>query len=166
MRLAFLIFLLAAGSGPALLTDDVLQLPAGEWRWVRFEIRQQPAVLECRFQTVGGGAARAELVSVQNLELLRQHKSHDALASTDTLDAASFRRLLGEPGDYAVVLENPSGRPVAARLTVTMSFHTALAPVARYLPQNRRLVVILASFGVFFAILGLSARAFLANRGK
>jgi hypothetical protein len=159
IRAAFLLWFLAGA--PAVLTDNVVQLPAEGWRWVRFEIRQRPAVVEARFQTVGGGSARTELISVEELELLRQGKVHDTLASTGTLEEGGFNRLMREPGEYAVVVQNPGGSPVAAHLTVRLDFRAAMTPVVRYLPPERRLMVILISCGVFFAIVGLSARALL-----
>jgi len=154
IRAAFLLWFLAGA--PAVLTDDVVQLPAEGWRWVRFQIRQRPAVVEAWFQTVGGGSVHAELIGVEELELLREGKVHDTLASTDTLEEAGFSRLVREPGEYAVVVQNPGSSP-----TVRLDFRAAMTPVARYLPPERRLMVILISCGVFFAIVGLSARALL-----
>ena len=156
MKLALL--LLLAASRPVVLTDDVYQIPAGEWRWVRFEIRHQPATVQCSFETVGSGEALAELVSRPDLELIREHKSHDALSATDTARSDTFSQYVGEPGEYAVVIENPGKTPVAARLAVSLSFGQ---PAARYLSRDRRLTVILISSAMFFAIVTFSARALL-----
>ena len=156
--------LLLAMSGPAVLTDDVYQIPAGEWRWVRFEIRHRSATAECSFETVGSGEARAELVSRPDLELIHRHKIHDALASTAR--TAAFSQFIGEPGEYAVVIENPGSTPIAARLTVALSFGPPHQPAARYLSRERRLTVILVSFVMFFAIVTFSTRALLRAMKK
>jgi hypothetical protein len=156
MKLALL--LLLAASRPVVLTDDVYQIPAGEWRWVRFDIHHQPTTVQCRFETVGTGEVEAELVSRQDLELIREHKSHDSLAATDTARTDSFSQYIGDPGEYAVVVENPGKSPVAARLTVALSFGQA---ESRYLPRDRQLAVILISSVTFFAIVTFSARALL-----
>lgn len=150
---------LRAAPGTAVLTDDVYELPPAEWRWVRFEIRHRPATVECRFGTVGG-LAHAELVSRPDLELLRDHRRHDVLASTDNLKSGEFSQYIEEPGEYAVVIENGSQRPIAVRLNVALSFG-APKPVSRYLSPTRRLTVILVSFVMFFAIVTFSARALL-----
>lgn len=125
---------------------------------MRFEIHQQPATIECRFEAVGGGEARAELVTRPDLESIHQHKIHDALASTDTARTASFSQYIDAPGEYAAVIENPGDSPVAARLTVAMRFGE---PASRTLSRNRRLTVILITFVLFFAIVSISARALL-----
>jgi len=156
MKLALL--LLLAASRPVVLTDDVYQIPAREWRWVRFEISHHPANVECRFETVGSGEAHAELVSRADLDLIHEHKIHDALASTDIARTDSFSQYIGDPGEYAVVIENPGSSPVAARLTVALSFGQ---PASRYLTRERRLTVILVSSIMFFAIVTFSARALL-----
>jgi hypothetical protein len=161
MKLALL--LLLAASGSVVLTDDVYQIPAGEWRFVRFAMGHRPATAECRFATLGGGEARAELVSQSDLELIRAHKSYDALASTDTARTSGFSQYIDQPGEYAVVIENSGSTPAAVRLTVAMSFGQ---PAARYLSSNRQLTVIVVSFAAFFAIVTFSARALLRAMKK
>ena len=156
MKLALM--LLLAVSRPVVLTDDVYQIPAGEWRWVRFDIHHQPTTVQCRFETVGSGEVQAELVSRTDLELIRQHKSHDSLASTDTARTDKFNQFVGDPGEYAVVIENPGKSPAAVRVTVALSFGQ---PDSRYLSRDRRLAVILISSVMFFAIVTFSARALL-----
>jgi len=160
MKLALLFLTAASLFGAAVLTDDVYQLPAGEWRWVRFEIRQRPAIAECHFQTIGDGEVRAELVSRPDLELFRQHKPHESLASTDTLRGGELAQFIQDPGQYAVVIQNPGSRPVAVKLTVTLTFG-ATKPISRYLSPTRRMTVILVSFAMFFAIVTFSTRALL-----
>lgn len=156
MKLALL--LLLAASGSVVLTDDVYQIPAGDWRFVRFAIGRRAATAECRFATVGGGEVRAELVSQSDLEAIREHKNYDALVSTEDTQRSGFSQYLDQPGEYAVVLENPGKRPVVVQLSVAMSF---AQPSAKYLSHSRQLTVILVSFGVFFVIVTFSARALL-----
>ena len=85
------------------------------------------------------------------------------MAFTDPAHKDSFSQYIQEPGEYAVVVENPGKGPVAVRLTVAMSFGQ---PVSRYLPRSRRLTVILVSFALFFAIVTFSARALLRAMKK
>ncbi len=162
----FALLLLLAASGSAVLTDEVYQIPAGEWRWVRFEIGHRPATAECRVEAAGSGEVRTELVSRPDLELIREHKIHDALASTDAARSAAFQQYIGEPGEYAVVVENPGESPVAVHLTVALSFGASGQPASRYLSRDRRLTVIVVSFAMFFAIVTFSARALLRAMKK
>ena len=156
MKLALL--LLLAISRPVVLVDDVYQIPAGQWRWVPFALKHQLSTLECRAQTMGPGEVRLELIHRSDLDLLFQHKSYDSLISTADGATAAFNQYIDEPGEYAVVIENPGKDPVAARLTVAMSFGQS---AARYLSHERQLTVILVSFALFFTIVTFSARALL-----
>ena len=142
----------------AVLTDDQYRVPPG--RWVRFEIGNQPATVQCNFDTAKGGEARAELVTLENLELFRQHKAHDVLAASEDAQAGSFSRYVRGPGQYAVVIENTGDQPTAVHLRVLERFGDR-EPVSRQLPPERRLTVILLSFAGFFAIVTLSGRALL-----
>jgi hypothetical protein len=160
MKFALLLLLAATAAGSIVLTDDVFQIPPGEWRWVRFEIRQRPATVECRLEAVGGGEVRAELVNRTELERIHERKQHDALASTDPARTGSLSQYIDQAGEYAVVVENAGEQPAAVRLNVALDF-TAPPPVSRSLSPTRRLTVILVSFAMFFAIVTVSARALL-----
>jgi hypothetical protein len=170
MRFALLLLLLAtplaADSGSAVLTDDVYQLPAGEWRWVPFDTQQKPVMLACHYLAMPGSEVHAELVSRSELPLIQRHTFHDTLDSTDSGRDGAFSRLIREPGEYAVVIENDGKRPAVTRLTVTMSFRPALPPEARFLSKQRQLTVILVSFGLFFAVVTVSARALWKAMGR
>ncbi len=157
---------LLAAPGAAILTDDVYQLPPGDWRWVRFEIRHRPATAECRFDNVGGtGSIQAELVSRNDLELFRAHKPHDALAYTEPRVSGAVSQYIQDPGEYAAIIENKDSRPIAVHLKVSLAFGPP-QPVARYLSPQRRLTVILVSFAMFFAIVTFSTRALLKAMKK
>jgi hypothetical protein len=152
---------LAAAPGAAILTDDVYQLEPGDWRWIRFDIRQRPATVVCNFETVGAqGPVRAELVSRRDLERIRQRKSHDPIAETPIHSSGVLNRYIQDPGEYAALIENKGTRPMTVHLVVSLSF-TPPKPVARTLTPTRRLSVILISFVSFFAIVTFSARALL-----
>jgi hypothetical protein len=58
--------------------------------------------------------------------------------------------------DTYVAIENRAPRPVRVRLRVFLE-----QPQVRYLSRGRQLAVIVISFGVFFAIVSLSARKLL-----
>ena len=151
---------LVSAAGPVVLTDDVYQLAPGDWRWVRFDIRQRAATAICGFQSTGGGQVRAEIVNRSELDAVRQRKPHEALAQFGPAGAGYIRHLIQDPGEYAAVIENKDSHPIAVHITVALD----LAPprsAARTLSPTRRLTVIIVSFVCFFAIVSLSARALL-----
>lgn len=152
---------LASAAGTAVLADDTYQLPPGDWRWIRFEIRQRPATAFCRFETLGEpGTVRVELVSRRDLELFKQRKSHGSLTASPSTATGAVSQYIDQPGEYAAIVENTNSRPAAVHLQLSLTFPPP-KPVARTLSPNRRLTVILVSFGMFFAIVTFSARALL-----
>jgi hypothetical protein len=151
----------ATAAGTVVLADDTYQLPPGDWRWIRFEIRQRPATAFCRFETIGEpGTVRLELVSRADLELFKQHKSHGSLSASPSTTTGTINQYIDQPGEYAAIIENKATRPAAVHLLLSLSFQPP-RPVARTLSPTRRLTVILVSFGMFFAIVTFSARALL-----
>ena len=62
-----------------------------------------------------------------------------------------------DPDTY-VAIENRGPQPVRVRLRVFLE-----QPRVRYLSRGRQLAVILISFGVFFAIVSLSARKLMRS---
>jgi hypothetical protein len=151
---------LASAAGPVVLTDDVYQLAPGDWRWVRFDIRQRAATVICGFQSSGGEKLHAEIVNRSELDAIRQRKSHGALAQFGPAGAGYIRQLIQDPGEYAAVIENKDTRPAAAHITVALDL-TPPRSAARTLSPTRRLTVIIVSFVCFFAIVTFSARALL-----
>ncbi len=154
------IFALMFAAPQAVLTDDVYQVPPGEWRYLEFVLKQQPVAVDCSFQVLPGGpGVRLELVGKQDLKQLSESKPHTALASTAYSTSGVLRLPVGLPGEYAIVIaSSKEARGTASvHLRLGLDF-SATEPQARYLSPERRWTVIAISFAAFFTIVIVSGR--------
>lgn len=152
--------LLAASPGTVALLDETVQVPAAEWRSFDIELRQQPAIIECRYWVDGGGAGvRVALMHQEDLERLRAGLGHRVLAATDYQRSGQFRYGPGPLGDYSVVVDNRmEGRgPAQVHLAVSLEF-PGPHPQARELSPQRRLMVILVTAACMAAIAVVAVR--------
>nr|MDQ2900471.1 hypothetical protein [Acidobacteriota bacterium] len=119
MKFAGVFLWLAVGlaSAPqAVLTDDVYQIPAREWRFVEFVLKQQPVAVECNFQVVSAGpGVRLELVTKEELRQFLFSKPHESLAITGYETRGELRLPVRTPGEYAIVIaSSPLARASAS----------------------------------------------------
>ena len=153
--IAALLFLLAASARVDLI-DENFEIPANDWRYVPRPLIQQPAMLDCLFQSDRPDAqVRLVLLSHADLNAWRMGRDHDEIATTPVGPRGALRMSVHDVDTY-VAIENRTGRPVRVRLRVVL-----VEPQVRYLSRSRQLTVIVVSFGVFFAIVSLSARKLL-----
>jgi hypothetical protein len=139
------------------VVDEVYQLPPNDWRWVEISLNQRPAVVTAQYRALAGTPAiRAALVPRDELRKLRSSEGLDDYDPTPDAPTGQLRRHTREPGDYAVVIENRSAAPAAVRVRITLDF-----PTATTISSRRQLTVVAISFGVFFGIVGFSARRLL-----
>jgi hypothetical protein len=141
------------------LVDEVYQIPANQWRYVDFTLKQQPALVSATFQVLtGSGAARIALMRSQDLERLRGGQPHGVMTVTPLASSGSFSYYVHVPDDYAIVVDNHAARPSAVHLRIALDFGGAPGPAVTRLSAPRQLTVILISFAVFFGIVSFSAR--------
>jgi hypothetical protein len=122
----------------------------------------------CRFRVVKGAATvHAELAPRDEFRAFARRRSYEKLTATGETTNGFFSQILSEPGDYSVILINAENAPAAL---VSFSIETRLNPtspgVARTLPPERRLVVILISFAIFFASAGWSGHRLIRAMKK
>jgi hypothetical protein len=152
--IAALLFL--AAYLPIDLINESYEVPAHDWRYVPRPLVQEPVEVDCVFTAETRDAqARVALVSGEDLSAWRAGHEHDELATT-AVGARGALRVLVHDSDTYVAIENRGQQPVRVHLRAF-----AEQPYVRYLSRQRKLAVILISFGVFFAIVTLSARRFL-----
>jgi hypothetical protein len=162
LPLAFL-FLLAAPR--VQLVDDVFHVPADDWRYVDFSLKQRAALVSAECETASASTpVRIALLRREDLERLRDGAPHGVIDVTRPGPRNRLNYLLREPGDYALVIDNEARVPAAVHLAIWLDFAPHAAAPAQISPQ-RRLVVILISFAVFFAIAAISARKLLRAFG-
>jgi hypothetical protein len=146
------------------LVDEVLRIPAGDWRYVELGLKQQAAFVAADFEVQSGSQhVKIELMRHEDLERLRAGRPNGVMAAT--APAASGRLLyhVRVPGDYVVVIDNRDGdgQEAVARLRVALDFGARPGPQVTRLSPQRQFTVILISFAVFFGIVTYSARRLL-----
>jgi hypothetical protein len=153
--IAALLFLLAA-SARMDLVDENFEIPASDWRYVPRPLTQQPAMVDCVFQSDRPDAqVRLVLLSHADLNAWRVGREHQEIAATPVGPGGTLRMPVHDLDTY-IAIENRAPRPVRVRLHVYLE-----QPQVRYLSRGRQLAVIAISFGVFFGIVSLSARKLL-----
>jgi hypothetical protein len=155
--IAALLFLLAAF--PRLdPIDENFEIPANDWRYVPRPLTTEPAMVDCVFQCDRTDArVRLVLLGRDDLNAWRAGRDHDEVAATPA-SARGTLRLPVHDADTYVAIENRGSRPVGVRLRVFIE-----QAQVRYLSRGRQLAVIVISFGVFFAIVSLSARKLMQS---
>jgi hypothetical protein len=153
--IAALLILLAVFSHVDLV-DETFEIPAHDWRYVPRPVTQQPAMVDCVFQSDRPDArVRLVLLSHADLNAWRVGRDHQEMAATPAGPGGTLRMPVHDLDTY-VAIENRAPRPVRVRLRIFLE-----QPQVRYLSRGRQLTVIAISFGVFFAIVSLSARKLL-----
>jgi len=138
------------------LIDETFEIPASDWRYVPRPLTQQPAMLDCVFQSDRPDAqVRVVLLSHADLNAWRVGRDHEEIAATPAGPRGALRTSVHDVDTY-VAIENRAPQPVQVRLRVSLE-----QPRVRYLSRSRQLAVIVISFGVFFAIVSFSARKLL-----
>jgi hypothetical protein len=141
------------------LVDEVYQIPANEWRYVDFTLKQQPALVSATFQVLTGSQqARIALMRSQDLERLRAGQPHGVMAVTPLASHGNLSYYVHWPDDYAIVVDNHASQPSAVHLRISLEFGGSPGPAVTRLSSRRQLAVILISFAVFFGIVTFSAR--------
>jgi hypothetical protein len=138
------------------LVNRTFDLPVNNWRYVPLPLNQQPAWVDCYFDsTTPSASVRAVLLSREDLDAWLAGHQPDELDATAAGPKGFMRSPVHEPDAY-VAVENKGSRPATVHLQVFLD-----QPQVRVLSRTRQLAVILISFGVFFAIVSLSARSLL-----
>jgi len=158
--ISVLLFLVAAFSQVGLI-DETFEIPASDWRYVPRPLTQEPAMLDCFFESDRPDArVRLVLLSRADLNAWRTGRDHEEIAATPAGPRGTLRISIHDADTY-VAIENRAPRPARVRLRVFLE-----QPNVRYLSKGRQLSVIVISFGVFFAIVSLSARKLLRSIRK
>jgi hypothetical protein len=162
-----LFFLLAVSTHVELL-NEVVRIPAGDWRYVEVGLKQRPAFVSADYTVEpGSGEVRLALIDRDRLEPLQSKPSggavpDGALAITAPGRSGRLRYRVPVRGAYAVVIDNRLGaRPAAAHLRVSLDFGVRPGLEITRLSPARQLTVIVITFTVFFAIVGYSVRRLL-----
>jgi hypothetical protein len=158
-----LVLLAAAASTHVQLIDEVVRVPAGDWRYVEVALKQRIAFVSADYQVKSGSPdIRLALLHRDDLEGMRTEMPEAALAVTPQAPSGRIRYRVPERGVYVVLIDNrASSRPAATQLLVSLDFGPRPGPPVTRLSPQRQITVIAISFAVFFAIATFSARRLL-----
>jgi len=158
--LAFLLLLAASTSVD--LVDEVYRIPAREWRYVELGLNQQPALVHAHYDvTSGSRGVRLALMRREDLERLREGLPHGVMDETESGPAGELRPRVRGPGEYVVVVDNPSDVAATVHLRVRLDFGVKRGPEVTMLSPQRQITIVLLSFIVFLGIVTWSARRLL-----
>lgn len=148
-----LALLLSAAANRIALLDEVVTVPAAQWRALDLHLKQQGATLDCAYKVRSGSGVRLALMSVEDARRFEQGRSHRPLASTPFQRAGRFQAAIPIPGEYRLVLDNRlEGRgPAVLEVRAELTFGEALG--VRTLSPARRAAVVAAS-ALFLAVVG------------
>lgn len=157
MRAVLWLLLTPAIASCSVLANDTYQIPPGEWRSLNFPVTVAPSRVECRFEVqVQPGAARAVLLSREDLERFASHRPYGYLAASGKQSRGTFRYDVRQTGTFAVLLINSS----AGRTASPVHFFLALGPVpaapgpaVQFLSPGRKLATVTASLLLFLTLL-------------
>ena len=171
MNACYACLLLAAVSTRVELLNDLVRVPAGDWRFVEVALRQRPALVAADYRVEsGGGEVRLALLRREQLDEVRpgSEMPEGALVVTPTGESGRMRFRVPERGAYVVLVDNRQGsRAVAAHLRIALDFGTRAEPEVTRLSPRRQFTVIAISFAVFLVIVTWSARRLLVGiRGR
>jgi hypothetical protein len=148
------------------LVDEVLRIPAGDWRYVELGLKQQAAFVAADFEVQSGSQpVKLELMRHEDLDRLRADRPNGVIAATALAASGRLLYRVRVPGDYVVVIDNRDGdgQEAVARLRVVLDFGARPGPQVTRLSPQRQFTVILISFAVFFGIVTYSARRLLRS---
>jgi hypothetical protein len=154
-----MLWMLSAASPSGEITHQTYSIPANEWRYVEVQL-PGPARLTAEYHSViDGDDIRVMVVRDEDLALLRDERQNSFIAESQPGPSGSLECYLPEPGRYAVVVDNREGER-AASVALRVKLDSARVT---FLPRKRQLIVILASFGFFFALVTWSARKLISG---
>jgi hypothetical protein len=165
MKTVLCLLLTSSVAFGVVLADATYQVPSGEWRSLHFPVTAVPSRVACRFEVQSQpGAARAVLLSREDLERFASHQPYGYLTATGEQSRGAFQFDLRQTGTFAVLLIN-SG---AAKAASPIRFFASLGPVpqppapaAAPLSPARKLATIAMSIGVFLVLLTWSGSRLL-----
>ena len=147
--------LLLAASSSVEVVEQTYQIPANDWSFFDLGLRPRSALIKADFAVEAGPPVQLLLMEQADLERLNRAETHGMVLSTAVGPAGRLEVRIGKAGDYAVVVENRSGRAETSKVRLRVS--SDFAEAATLSPQ-RQLTVLAISFAAFFGIVTYSAR--------
>jgi hypothetical protein len=154
-----MLWMLSSAAPGGEITHRTYSIPANEWRYVDVRLPNSARLTAEYHSVMDGEDIRVMVVRDEDLALLRNERPNGFIAESQPGPSGVLECYLPEPGRYAVVVDNREGERTAS---VSLRVKLDSARVT-FLPRKRQLIVILASFGFFFAVVTWSARKLLSG---
>jgi hypothetical protein len=157
----WLALLLAASR--VLIVDDRAVVPAGDWRALELTLQQRAGRVECSFKVLSrGSGVRVMLMTMRDLQRLRDGSSYSVLDGTPYLREGSFAYKVPRQDDYVIVMDNRfEGRgPATVHLKVAIDYTDEPIVTPRYAPPRTRAIVIALSMLFFLIVITYFAKRF------
>lgn len=153
MKLPLLLLQLGSLARMALL-DDVVTVPRAEWRVLPVVITRQTGTVQCSYRVLKpNSVVRVALLAKEDADRWRKGSPHTEIASIPAGRAGSLGVTLKGPGEYELVVDNREGSSeTELHLAVYLLPGNEAGPAVRYVPGERRVVVIGLSAGFFAAV--------------
>lgn len=139
-----------------------MRVPRSQFRAVRMPVQQRPVTIECDYKAVSGSPVRAVVMTVDDMERMRNQRSYRILAATGPAAEGALRYRVNRPGDYVLLLENDNTPNVRVRLQIALAFDENASFTPTTLPPARRRQVVAVSLAGFSLVAGLTAWRLLA----
>jgi hypothetical protein len=140
---------LAAAAGEA----APFRLEPGDNRYIQFSVTHVPTLMDCTFKVLKGEpSVHMEVMSDVSYRQYIRGRDYEPLASSAEGESGEIRRLLDERGRFDVMLVNTGTAAVVVEMEVRTDLDPSAESLARVLSPERRLTVILVSFGLFFGM--------------
>jgi hypothetical protein len=149
-------------SARAVLVDETVRVPRSQFRAVRMPVQQRPVTIECDYQSVSGSPVRAVVLTVDDMERMRNQRSYRLLAATGPAAQGALRYHVNRPGDYVLLLENDNSPSTRVRLRVALAFDETASFTPTTLPPAKRRQVVAISLAGFSLVAGFTAWRLLA----
>ena len=137
------------------LVDEVYSIPADKWHYVDVGLKQQPALVLAHYDAPANASVRLALMRREDMEHLFEGYPYGVVAQAGPGRAGTLRARV-PAGDYVLVLDNSDSHGHAANVHLRVWLDFSANAGSAQISPTRQLVVILVSFGVFFAIAGYS----------
>jgi hypothetical protein len=142
------------------LSDEICQIPAGQWRYRDVELHGDPARMSASYEVLfGSGRVRLAFIDHVDLDRMREDLPHGWIAETPTGLRGQLADRFHRRGDYALVVDNRDGHSEAKiHLHIWLDFGPGRGPEVSELPHARQLTVVALSLMVFAGIVTFSGR--------
>jgi hypothetical protein len=156
LRLVLFLALAALSCAAASAEDPGILLESGDYRWVPLHIRRAPVQVDASFEvSEGEPTVHIEIVEEGDFRPMQRGLTHNVLSATELAMSGFLRYRIDTPGDYRVIVTNKNGaKPTLVNWRVSTDLNPA--PSATELSPRRRVVTIVVSFLLFFAMVGYS----------